>query len=58
MPTHAMSLQWLEHCADKWAHCPNDFASHRGFETMDSTSLANPTLLKKKNGVTNGAQAS
>jgi hypothetical protein len=58
MPTHAMTLKWLEHCADKWAHCPTDFASHRGFETMDSTSLANPALLKKKNGATNGAQAS
>jgi hypothetical protein len=54
MPTHAMTLKWLEHCADKWADCPEIFASHRGFETMDSTSLANPTSLKKKNGVANG----
>ena len=58
MPTHAMTLKWLEHCADKWAHCPTDFASQRGFSTMDSTSLANPVPLKKKNGATNGAQAS
>lgn len=57
-PTHSMTLQWLEHCADKWADCPEIFASHRGFETMDSTSLANPTSLKKKNGATNGAQVS
>lgn len=48
VPTHEMTLKWLEHCADKWADCPHDFASHRGFSTMDSTSLANPIPLRKE----------
>ena len=40
-PTHAMTLQWLEACADKWADDPNKFAAYRGFSLFDPQSLTN-----------------
>ena len=30
-PEHHHTVQWLEACADRWAHCPGDFANSRGF---------------------------
>src|SRR6056300_1127830 len=45
-PEHHHTVQWLEGCAEKWKHCPTDFASSRGFQIMDRTSLTNTPLLK------------
>jgi len=41
-------VQWLEACADKWAHCPGDFANSRGFNILDKTSLTNTPQLEDK----------
>ena len=40
-PTHEMTLNWLEACADKWADDPAKFAASRGFSVLDKTSLTN-----------------
>jgi hypothetical protein len=40
-PTHEMTLQWLEACADKWAGDPEKFAQYRGFSLFDKQSLTN-----------------
>jgi len=45
-PEHHHTVQWLEGCAEKWKHCPTDFANSRGFQIMDRTSLTNTTLLR------------
>jgi hypothetical protein len=45
-PEHHHTVQWLEGCAEKWKHCPTDFADSRGFQIMDRTSLTNTPLLK------------
>ena len=45
-PEHSHTVQWLEACADKWAHCPSDFAESRGFVIYDETSLTNTPLLE------------
>ena len=47
-PTHEMTMRWLEACADKWAHCPGDFANSRGFNILDKTSLTNTPQLEDK----------
>jgi len=50
-PEHHHTVQWLEACADKWAHCPGDFANSRGFNILDKTSLTNtPQLEDQSNG--------
>jgi len=46
-PEHHHTVQWLEGCAEKWKHCPTDFANSRGFQIMDRTSLTNTPLLKE-----------
>ena len=46
-PEHHHTVQWLEGCAEKWKHCPTDFASNRGFQIMDRTSLTNTPLLEE-----------
>lgn len=38
-PTHEMTMQWLEACADKWAGCAAQFASRRGIPLFDPASL-------------------
>ena len=43
-PQHSDTLAWLEKCADKWAHCPAQFAESRGFQLLDKTSLTNIAL--------------
>ena len=43
-PTHEMTMQWLEACADKWANDPSQFAERRGFSLMDRDSLTNLKL--------------
>jgi len=51
-PEHHHTVQWLEGCANKWAHCPSDFAESRGFIIYDETSLTNtPQIEDKSNGV-------
>lgn len=40
-PTHEMTMQWLEACADKWEKDPEAFANRRGFSIFDKTSLTN-----------------
>ena len=51
-PTHADTLKWLERCAEKWAHCPAEFANSRGFDIIDPTSLTNtPQISDQSEGV-------
>lgn len=38
-PSHEMTIQWLEACADKWQKCPAQFAQRRGFSVLDKQSL-------------------
>ena len=47
-PEHHHTVQWLEACADKWAHCPGDFANSRGFNILDKTSLTNTPQIEDK----------
>jgi hypothetical protein len=48
VPEHHHTVQWLEACADRWAHCPGDFANSRGFNILDRTSLTNTPQLEDK----------
>jgi len=45
-PEHHHTITWLEKLADKWAHCPSDFANSRGFNILDKTSLTNTPQLE------------
>jgi hypothetical protein len=45
-PEHHHTVQWLTACADKWAHCPGDFANSRGFDILDRTSLTNTPQIE------------
>lgn len=38
-PTHAYVLEWLEACANKYGHCPTEYAVARGLVPLDKTSL-------------------
>lgn len=42
-PSHELILDWLNHCADKYADSANFFAKQRFLETFDETSLFRPT---------------
>ena len=53
-PEHHHTVQWLEKLADKFAHCPADFANSRGFNILDETSLTNTPQLENKKEYTNG----
>lgn len=47
-PSHEMTMEWLEKCADKFEDCAQRFAESRGFKVLDEKSLAwpeNPPLL-------------
>ena len=47
-PSHEMTIEWLEKCADKFQDCAERFAESRGFKVLDEKSLAwpeNPPLL-------------
>jgi hypothetical protein len=50
-PTHEMTVQWLEACADKWADDPQKFAQYRGFSLFDETSLTNVKQLTDESAV-------
>ena len=41
MPTHEMTVRWLEACADRWQNEPAKFAARRGFDVIDYSSLTN-----------------
>jgi len=45
MPTHEMTMQWLEACADKFEKCSQTFAERRGFKILDEQSLTNTPRL-------------
>lgn len=47
-PTHEMTVQWLEACADKFQDCAEQFAARRGFAVLDRQSLTNTQLLESK----------
>lgn len=47
-PEHYHTVQWLEACAEKWSHCPGDFANSRGFNILDKTSLTNTPQIEDK----------
>ena len=46
-PTHEMTMQWLEACADKFSGDEEKFAERRGFKLYDEESL-NTKLLDNK----------
>ena len=41
-PSHEMTVEWLEKCADKFQDCSERFAESRGFTILDEKSLAKP----------------
>jgi len=51
-PTHEMTMQWLEACADKFSKDANKFAERRGFKLYDEESL-NTKLIDNRD-TTNG----
>ena len=53
-PTHEMTMQWLEACADKFSGDAEKFAERRGFKLYDEESL-NTKLIDNKDK-TNGKQ--
>jgi len=38
-PSHEMTVEWLEKCADKFQDCSERFAQSRGFKILDEKSL-------------------
>jgi len=55
-PTHEMTMQWLEACADKFSGESIKFAERRGFKLYDEESLNTKLIDNKEN--TNGKQDS
>ena len=53
-PTHEMTMQWLEACADKFSVYAEKFAERRGFKLYDEESL-NTKLIENKENL-NGKQ--
>ena len=53
-PTHEMTMQWLEACADKFSGDAKKFAERRGFKLYDEESL-NTKLIENKENL-NGKQ--
>ena len=47
-PTHEMTMQWLEHCAEIFKDDSQKFAERRGFKLFDEESLATQIEHKKK----------
>ena len=43
-PSHEMTMEWLEKCADKFQDCAERFAESRGFKVLDEKSLAWPEV--------------
>ena len=55
-PTHEMTMQWLEACADKFSGESIKFAERRGFKLYDEESLNTKLIANKENA--NGKQDS
>ena len=55
-PTHEMTMQWLEACADKFSGDAKKFAERRGFKLYDEESLNTKLIANKENA--NGKQDS
>ena len=47
-PTHEMTMQWLEACADKFQGDAEKFAERRGFTLYDEKSLNTKLIEKEK----------
>jgi len=50
-PSHEMTVEWLEKCADKFQDCSERFAASRGFKILDEKSLTQAeqvTMLPSK----------
>ena len=47
-PTHEMTMQWLEHCAEIFKNDSQKFAERRGFKLFDEESLATQIEHKKE----------
>ena len=50
-PSHEMTVEWLEKCADKFQDCSERFAASRGFTILDEKSLTREdqvTMLPSK----------
>lgn len=45
-PSHEMTIEWLEKCADKFKDCGKNFAESRGLIPLDHKSLAQPDPIK------------
>jgi len=45
-PTHEMTMQWLEACADKFSDETRKFVERRGFKILDEQSLTNTPRLQ------------
>ena len=55
-PTHEMTMQWLEACANKFSGDAEKFAERRGFKLYDEESLNTKLIANKENA--NGKQDS
>jgi hypothetical protein len=51
-PSHEMTMEWLERCADKFKDCGQRFAESRGLVTLDQKSLAQPDPVQLLTGTT------
>jgi hypothetical protein len=47
-PTHGMTLEWLEHCADLFKNDSQAFSDKRGFKLLDDKSLITSGKERKK----------
>lgn len=45
VPTHKMTMAWLEACADLFQNCGIEYAESRGFTPVDKLSLAEPKYV-------------
>ena len=51
-PSHEMTMEWLERCADKFKDCGTRFAESRGLIPLDQKSLAQPEPVQLLKGTT------
>ena len=51
-PSHEMTMEWLERCADKFKDCGTRFAESRGLIPLDQKSLAQPEPVQLLTGTT------
>lgn len=51
-PSHQMTMEWLEKCAEKFKDCGQEFAASRGLVTLDKKSLAQPKPVQLIQGST------